>query len=88
MKKSIIVFMMMVVLSVGVVAYGVIFVESHVGEAVLTEETITGDCDAADGLTVGFRADSTEKLHWINSFDYSSGKTKSVFKRGEILEKN
>ena len=87
MKKSIIVFMMMAVLSVGVVVYGAIFVESHVGKAVLTEETMTGDRDAADGLTVGFRADSTEELHWINSFDYSNGNTKSVFKRGEIREK-
>ena len=53
----------------------------------LTEETIAGDRDTADGLTVGFRADSMENLHWINSFDYSSDETKSYFKRGEMAKK-
>ena len=87
MKKSVIIFVTAAVLSVGITVYGWIFVDSQIGGVVLTEETIAGDRDTADGLTVGFRADSMENLHWINSFDYSSDETKSYFKRGEMAKK-
>ncbi|NLD20098.1 MAG: hypothetical protein GX663_07640 [Clostridiales bacterium] len=87
MKKSIIIFVTMTVLSVGMVVYGCVFMDSQIGEATLTEETITGNRDMADGLTVGFKVDSTDDLHWINSFDYSANKTDSSFKRGEMIKK-
>ena len=76
MKKSVIIFVTAAVLSVGITVYGWIFVDSQIGGVVLTEETIAGDRDTADGLAVGFRADSMDNLHWINSFDYSSDETK------------
>lgn len=40
----------------------------------------------ADGLTVGFRASSSDGLHWTNRFDYSTKKTESSFKRGELAK--
>ena len=86
MKKSIIIFVMAVLLSVVAVAYGWAFVDSRIGRVTLTEETIWGDRSAADGLTAGFRADSADNLHWVNSFDYSTLKTESSFKRGEMTE--
>lgn len=86
MKKSIIIFVTMVALSVGMVAYGWNFVNGQVGEARLTEETVIGNRDAADGLTAGFRADSMDSLHWTNSFDFSTDKTESSFKRGEMTK--
>lgn len=58
--------------------------DGQTGEAVLTEETITGDQAEADNLVVGFKADSSENLHWINRYDYSTGQTTSLFKRGEM----
>lgn len=87
MKKSIILFVTMTVLSVGMIVYGCMFVDGQIGESVLTEETLAGNRAAADGLTVGFRADSADDLHWINRFDYSANKTESSFKRGEMLKK-
>ena len=84
MRKSVILFMTMIVLSVAMIVYGCIFVDSRIGEVVLTEETAEGNRAAADGLTVGFRADSADALHWINSYDYSTGTTESSFKRGEM----
>ena len=80
MKKSIIIFVMSIVLSVGMVVYGWAFVDSRIGKVSLTEETISGNKAAADGLTVGFRADSADDLHWVSSYDYSTGKTESSFK--------
>ena len=85
-KKTVILFMAAAVLSVGMIVYGWIFVDSQIGEAVLTEETIMGSRDAAEGLMVGFRADSADNLHWINSFDYSTDETESSFKRGEMAK--
>ena len=84
MKKTIIIFLTSSLLSVVAVAYGWAFVGGQVGEAALAEETVTGSRDAADGLTVGFRADSADNLHWINSYDYSSGETESSFKKGDM----
>lgn len=86
MKKSIILFMILTVLSVGGIVYSCIFVDAEISEVKLTEETIKGDRNAAEGISVGFRADSGDDLHWISNYDYSSGKAESVFKRGEILE--
>ena len=40
MKKSIIIFVMAVLLSVVAVAYGWAFVDSRIGQVTLTEETI------------------------------------------------
>lgn len=36
--------------------------------------------------TVGFRASSSDGLHWTNRFDYSTKKTESSFKRGELAK--
>ena len=84
MKKSVIIFMTTIILSVGMIVYGYIFVNCQIGEATLTEVTVTGNSDAADGLAAGFRVDSADDLHWINSYDYSTCKTESSFKRGEM----
>lgn len=86
MKKSVIIFMIMIALSVGMIVYGCIFVDHHIGEAVLTEETDEGNRGAAVGLEVGFRADSADDFHWINSYDYSTNRTESSFKRGEMTK--
>ena len=86
MKKSIIIFVTSIALSAGMVIYGWAFVDSRVGEVSLTEETMAGNKAAADGLTVGFRADSADNLHWISSYDYNTDKTDSSFKRGEMTE--
>lgn len=88
MKKSIIIFVTTTVLSLGVLVFGFAFVSSEIGEAALTEETLTGSRTAADGLTVGFRVDSADDLHWTNSFDYSTDKAESSFKRGEMAGKS
>lgn len=87
MKKSIIIFAMTIIFSVGIIASGCMFVDGQTGEAVLTEETITGDQAEAENLVVGFRADSSENLHWVNRYDYSTGQTISFFKRGEMRKK-
>lgn len=87
MKRSIIIFAITIFLSIGIIVYGCIFVGSQTGEATLVEETITGNKTAAQGLVVGFRADSSDELHWINSYDYSKDKATSTFKREEISHK-
>jgi len=87
MKKSIIILVMTIILSVGIIVCGCIFVDDQIGEAVLTEKTITGDKKEAEGLVVGFRADSSDDLHWINSYDYSTDQITSSFKRGEMNTK-
>ncbi|MGN0703430.1 MAG: hypothetical protein ACI4LD_02595 [Lentihominibacter sp.] len=86
MRKSVIIFMAIIVLSVGMIVYGCIFVDSRIGEAVLTEETVEGNRDAADGLTAGFRSDSADDLHWVSSYDYSTSRTESSFRRGEMAK--
>lgn len=86
-KKSMMIFMLVTVLSVGMTVYGWTFVDSRIGQAELREETVTGNKDAAEGLTVSFRADSADSLHWINHYDYSTGRTESSFKRGEMNKK-
>lgn len=88
MKKPIIIFALITVLAVGMTVYGWIFVNGQIGEAVLTEDTLMGNREAAAGLTVGFRVDSADDLHWMNRFNYSTGETKSVFKRGEMSRKD
>lgn len=87
MKKSMILFAAVTILAAGMAVYGWTFVDSQIGQVVLQEETITGDKAAAEGLTAGFRADSSDKLHWTSSFDYSTGRTESSFKRGEMETK-
>ncbi|NBI61851.1 hypothetical protein D3Z38_01905 [Clostridiales bacterium] len=87
MKKSIVIFVTATILSVGMIVFGCVFVENQIGEATLTEETMFGNRDAAKGLMVGFRADSSDDLHWTNRFDYSAGKTESSFKRGDMAKK-
>lgn len=87
MKKSIVIFVTATILSVGMIVFGCVFVDDQIGETTLTEETIAGNRDAAEGLTAGFRADSGDDLHWINRFDYSANRTESSFKRGEMAKK-
>lgn len=87
MKKSIIIFAAASILSIGMIAFGWLFVRGQIGEAVLTEETILGDKSAADGLVVGFRADSAENLHWVNQFTYSTGESATIFQMGEMTKK-
>lgn len=80
-------FVITIILSVGIIVCGCVFVDSQTGRAALVETTITGDKAEAEGLAVGFRADSSDDLHWINSYDYSTGKATSTFKRGEMSKK-
>ena len=87
MKRSIFIFLSATVLSIGMIVFGWMSASDQIGKARLTEETITGDRTAADGLIVAFRADSADDLHWINGFDYSTGKTASSFTRGEMETK-
>lgn len=87
MKRSIFIFMTLIVLSVGMIVYGCVFVDSRIGEATLTEEQVAGNREAADGLAVGFRADSAEELHWINRYDYSTHQAESSFRRGKMTKK-
>ena len=84
MKKSIFIFLTATVLSIGMIVFGWMSASDQIGKARLTEETITGDRAAADGLIVAFRADSADDLHWVNGFDYSTNKTVSSFTRGEM----
>ena len=86
MKKSIIVFVLATIISLLVLGFSWGFLNDEIGEAILTEETLYGDIAATENLEVGFRADSNKTLHWINSYDYTEGKTTSNFKRGEIAE--
>ncbi len=87
MKKSVMIFLTVAVFSAVVTVCCWSFVNSQVGEAILSEETIEGSRTEADWLTVEFRADSADNLHWKNSFDYSTNQTTSVFKRGEMEKK-
>lgn len=87
MRKSIVMFVTATILSVVMIVFGCVFVDRQIGEATLTEETIFGNREAAEGLTVGFRADSGDDLHWINRFDYSANRAESSFKRGEMAKK-
>ncbi len=82
MKKIGILFMMTALISAAIIVSGFKLVNDRVGGVVLTEETIMGSSTACEGLSAGFRADSSEDLHWINSYDFSSGETVSSFKRG------
>lgn len=84
MKKSIFVYLSAVILCTVTVVCGAFFLNSHIGEAVLTEETVTGSREAADGLSAGFRSDAGEQLHWVSRFDYSAGGTESSFRRGKM----
>lgn len=82
--KSLIPLLIAAVVSVGVILFGLAFVNGHVGEVHLTEETLMGSRTAAEGIKVGYRADAGEDLHWTASYDFGSGETTSVFKRGEM----
>ena len=84
MKKSIYIFLTATILSIGMIVYGWMSASDQIGKARLTEETITGDRAAANGLIVAFRADSADDLHWINGYDYSTSETVSSFTRGEM----
>ena len=84
MKKSIVILAAAAVFSLGITVYGWLFIENQIGEATLTEKTVTGNIEAADGLDISFKADSQDNMYWINSFDYSSGKSKSSFRRGKL----
>lgn len=84
MKKSIFIYLTAVVLCAATVICGVFFLNSHIGEVMLTEETVTGSREAAKGLSAGFRTDAGEQLHWVSSFEYSGSKTKSSFQRGRM----
>ena len=84
MKKSIVFFLVSVVLSIAVISYGWLSVSRHINEVTLTEETVAGCGDAAEGLAVSFRMDSSDSLHWTGSYDYSTDSTDSSFKRGEM----
>ena len=84
MRKYIVIYVMIAALSVGTIIYGWVFVGDQIGNAVLSEETISGERSAADGLVVSFRADSGDDLHWMNRYDFTSSKTKSTFRRGEM----
>ena len=84
MKKSIFIYLIAVVLCAATVVYGAFFLNSRIGEAMLTEETVTGSREEAEGLSVGFRTDAGEQLHWVSSFEYSGSKTKSSFRRGKM----
>lgn len=83
--KSLMLFFMMTVVSVGVIVFGFVFVNGQVGAVELTEETLMGNVDAANGLTAGYRADAGEELHWTADYDFSAGTTASDFRRGEML---
>ena len=84
MRKYIVIYVMITALSMGMIIYGWVFVADQIGHAVLSEETVSGDRSAADGLVVSFRADSGDDLHWMNRYDFTSSKTKSTFRRGEM----
>lgn len=84
MKKSIVILAAAAVFSLGITVYGWLFIENQIGEPTLTEKTVTGNIEAADGLDISFKADSQDNMYWINSFDYSSGKSKSSFRRGKL----
>ena len=84
MKRYIAIFAAAAFFSISMIIYGCIFVDSKIGEVILTEETISGSSSAAAGLEVSLRADSADDLHWIGSYNYSTGKTDSMFKRGEM----
>lgn len=86
MKRIIVLFVTAAAVAAVAIVCGCIFTSSQISEVTLTEETIAGDRKAACGLKVGFRADSGDDIHWLSSYDYSSGRTESVFKRGEMLE--
>lgn len=86
MKKSITIFIILTLFSLGALVYAWYFLDSQIGQAKLTEETLEGDRDAADGLVVGFEAHSGNSMYWFNAFDYATDEMRSVFKRGERAE--
>lgn len=83
-KKPVILFCIVVVFIMVTILGGSLFLKHQIGAANLTEETLIGNAEAADGLQVGFRADSGKELHWISSYDFSKMTTQSSFKRGEL----
>lgn len=85
MNKSIIIFVTAAILSVLVIIFACFFLSQHVGYAVLTEETISGDVSATEKLSVGFRSDSSNNLHWVCTYDYDENKTDTLFQRGDML---
>lgn len=84
MKRYIAIYAVAAFFSISMIVFGCIFADSKIGEVVFTEETISGNRSAAEGLEAGMRADSSDELHWISSYDFSTGKTESVFRRGEM----
>lgn len=82
MKRSIYVFLVTPALAMGIIIFSRIFLSNEIGSAELTEETISGNREATEGLVVGFRADSADDLHWINVYDYTRSSTVSSFTRG------
>ena len=85
MNKSIIIFVAATILSVLIIILTCLFLNQQVGAAVLTEETISGDVIAAENLTVGFRSDSSNSLHWVNAYNFETGNTHTIFRRGDML---
>ncbi len=83
-KTPVILFCVAVVFIMVTILGGSFFLKHQIGEVSLTEETLMGDVAVADGIQVGFRADSGEDLHWISSYDFTTKTTQSSFKRGEM----
>ena len=78
------IFLLTSVLAIGVIIGSWGFLSKEIGAAQLTEKTIAGDRNAADGLVVAFRADSADSLHWLNGYDYTENSTVSSFSRGDM----
>lgn len=86
-KQSMILFIAAAILAAAAVVGGFFFLQSQIGEVRLTEETLLGSAEEADGLAAGFRADGAEELHWNADYNFSHRETESSFKRGEMITK-
>lgn len=85
-KKPAILFCTAVVFILAIILGGSFFLKNQIGVVNLTEETLIGNAKEADGLQVGFRADSGKNLHWISSYEFSTKTTQSTFERGTMTE--
>lgn len=63
---------------------GFAFAVENAGKVLLSEETVSGNKQAAEGVSVKFGIDSGKGLYWINRYSFSAEKTESSLRRGKM----
>ncbi len=82
MKKSIWLVVLLTIVSIGILGTAIVVMDQK-KEVVLTERTLYGDKNAAQGLELELNVNSENRLHWNIRHQFGTGETETIFKFGE-----